>query len=98
MNQIFIILLIIILLKLLCVHQNENFRFESIPVEKNEESCKMRCENTAKCENYFYDDVTGQCVLTQYYNLGDIKFPFVKYGNVWLSGKYKFFPGRNTQK
>lgn len=69
---------------------NENFYFKHIPIENNEEACKLRCDNTAGCETYYFDNVTGQCVQTQFYKFGDIYYPYVNYDHIARPSKYKY--------
>jgi hypothetical protein len=98
MNQIIIIIFIVIVIVFGLLlytkdknHKiNENFYFKSIPVVNNVETCKRRCDNTAGCETYHFDEVTGKCVLTQFYKLGDIYYPYVNYDYMWRPSKYEY--------
>jgi hypothetical protein len=94
MNQIIAIIFIIFIFGLLFCTKNqnikENFHFKHIPIVNNKEACKLRCDNTAGCDTYFFDNVTGQCIQTQIYKFGDIYYPFVNYDYMARPSKYKY--------
>ena len=95
MDQFIILFFVILIFILLCIknktqNKKENFHFKHIPIEINEEACKMRCDNTAGCDAYYFDNITGQCVQTRFYKFGDIYYPYVNYDYLARKSKYKY--------
>jgi hypothetical protein len=92
MEQIYIVLIFVVILVLLFCKpdNNENFYFRSPPLDYDADSCQRRCDNTSGCNSFYYDPITRQCWMQSAYKHSDLYYPYVHNTYWWVPSRYRF--------
>ena len=92
MNQIFVIILVVIIVAfLICNTDNkEGFYFRSPPLSYDRNACERLCDNTDGCQSSYYDPVTRQCWMNSYFKYGDLYYPYVNNTYYFTPSKFRW--------
>jgi hypothetical protein len=91
MNQIYLIILVIIVFALLCqIDSKEHYYYKNPPLSYSNAACARRCDNTAGCNSHYYDDSSRQCFMNSMYTNTDLFYPYNNNTQYWMPSKFRF--------